>query len=206
MAVDGESKTFWLGGVIPTPIDQRLSHDEQQKVAGDDRVASVTLRPNQIDVGFHIHLKDFERKLDPGTSQASHFTSIVDFVDPNDEQPLESDVVITMNAPVDFSDKASGRSYRLFQESFNGPWRPGEEGEEIYYQFGADTGRDEIYSSTLTVNYDPGAASSMPARCVSWPASPRCFTCAAYFFKPAVREPLPPRKWRELAEPVAQGR
>ena len=41
-----------------------------------------------IDIGFRIRLKDFERKLDPGTSQASHYSSWVDFVDLKNTQEI----------------------------------------------------------------------------------------------------------------------
>jgi hypothetical protein len=64
------------------------------------------------------------------------------------------DVWITMNAPVEFSNPRNGRSYRLFQESFAGPWKPGSPEFDMYVA--ASSSQDEVYSSTLSVNYDPG--------------------------------------------------
>lgn len=61
---------------------------------------------------------------------------------------------ITMNAPIDFSNPESGRSYRLFQERFDGPYLPGSPAFETFVP--PESKRDELYASVLTVNYDPG--------------------------------------------------
>ncbi len=39
---------------------------------------------------------------------------------------LRENVLITLNAPVDFADPLTGRTYRLFQSGFDGPWLPGD--------------------------------------------------------------------------------
>ena len=62
--------------------------------------------------------------------------------------------MITLNAPADFSDPRTGRTYRLFQEGFDGPWTP--EDPKFDKLAGDDRNRDHIYLSQLTVNYDPG--------------------------------------------------
>jgi len=55
---------------------------------------------------------------------------------------------------VDFADPQTGRTYRLFQSSFNGPWKPGN--PEFDQLAGRDRSRDQIYLSRLSINYDPG--------------------------------------------------
>jgi len=62
--------------------------------------------------------------------------------------------LITLNAPVDVADPKSGRSWRLFQSSFKGPWKPGDQGfDELADR---EHQRDQIYLSYLSVNSDPG--------------------------------------------------
>jgi hypothetical protein len=158
LSIDGRSEEFWLAGLPIQPIDEPPGPAERHTVAGSGRSATVMLVPDAVDIGFDVALDNFERRLDPGTSQASHFTSQVDFVGRDGQRLTAAPVTITMNAPVDFSDRASGRSYRLFQESFMGPWLPG---DPLYERFTARPGRtgekpDRLEASVLTVNYDPG--------------------------------------------------
>ena len=57
---------------------------------------------------------------------------------------LQEDVLITLNAPVDFTDPRTGRTYRLFQSSFEGPWLPGD--AEFDELVGNDRSRDRCIS------------------------------------------------------------
>jgi len=110
---------------------------------------------SHIELGFQLYLRKFQRKLDPGSGMASHYSSTVDFLDRGDPpNRLHENVLITLNAPVDFADPETGRTYRLFQSSFNGPWKPGD--PEFDQLAGSDRSRDQIYLSRLSVNYDPG--------------------------------------------------
>jgi hypothetical protein len=181
LTVDGKSEEFWLAAIPGGSDDRRLFPSEQRSLASDNRVATVTMPPDEIDIGFGVRLKDFERKLDPGTSQASHYSSVVDFVEPDGNRALRQDVLITMNAPVDFSDQKTGRSYRLFQESFFGPIRPG---SPEYDKYAGTSGRDEIYMSTLTVNFDPGRAMKYTGCLLVVAGIVTMFYMRAYFFKP----------------------
>ena len=109
----------------------------------------------QLDLGFQVYLRRFRRKLDPGSAVASHYSSRVDFLDLSDPpKKLREDVLITLNAPVDFADPRSGRTYRLFQAGFDGPWLPGD--PEFQRLVGHDRSRDQVYLTQLSVNYDPG--------------------------------------------------
>jgi hypothetical protein len=62
--------------------------------------------------------------------------------------------LITLNEPMSFTDPRTGRSYRLFQESFAGPWKPGDEQFDQVVPSGSK--KDQLFVSYLTVNYDPG--------------------------------------------------
>jgi hypothetical protein len=105
--------------------------------------------------GFQVYLHQFRRQLDPGSNAPSHYSSRVDFLDRSrPPKKLWKDVLIAMNRPVDFTDPQTGRTYRLFQSNFKGPWTPGE--AEFDELVGKDRSRDEVYRSDLSVNYDPG--------------------------------------------------
>jgi ABC-type transport system involved in cytochrome c biogenesis permease subunit len=108
-----------------------------------------------LELGFQVYLHQFRRRLDPGSGMPSHYSSRVDFLDRGDPpKMLLEDQTIKLNAPVDFTDPKTGRTYRLFQASFEGPWLPGD--EKFDQLAGNDRGRDQIYMSRLSMNYDPG--------------------------------------------------
>jgi hypothetical protein len=193
VTVDGESKEFWIAGQPILPYARPPQEGERAMVAGEDRVVLVTMPAQDMfkDAGFQVRLKQFERKLDPGTSQASHYGSVVDILarEPGSKSPgedpevLQENVEISMNAPVDIVDPATGRTLRLFQESFNGPFKPG---EDMYRQFADKSkGRELFYVSVLTVNYDPGRGTKYAGCWLIVAGIFTMFYMRAYFFKPA---------------------
>jgi len=175
-----DSKAFetWLA-VIPKGANHPVTPEEIAAIEEQSAHMRVTIKHDSVDVGFRLKLLEFQRKLDPGTNQPSHYASLVDLyvpkrilqnrpfdnallktevtVDPSDQEPLQlvhSRLLITLNHPANIVDPVTGRSYRLYQESFSGPFRPG---DPVYEQIvGAQKGPPELYASTLSVNYDPG--------------------------------------------------
>ncbi len=191
LSVDGTSESFWLAGLPIQPIQEKPGPTERREVAGTRRIAAVTMEPDSIDIGFDVRLDNFERRLDPGTSQASHFSSVVEFLGHSRKPLTAQPVTITMNAPVDFSDPATGRSYRLFQESFMGPWLPG---DPLYERFVRDLGGrrsgeapEAIEASVLTVNYDPGRGVKYLGSALVVAGIFTMFYMKAYFFGPRKR-------------------
>lgn len=93
-----------------------------------------------------------------------------------------------MNAPVDFSDPATGRSYRLFQESFMGPWLPG---DELFERFTKNlkVRPDTLEASVLTVNYDPGRGVKYAGSGLIVAGIFTMFYMRAYFFGPRKEAP-----------------
>jgi hypothetical protein len=91
------------------------------------------------------------------------------------------DVFITMNAPVQFDSPTNGHSYRLFQESFSGPWKPGE--AEYERVIPADSLQTDLYLSVLTVNRDPGRAIRNFGCLIVCLGISIMFYMKAYFFK-----------------------
>jgi hypothetical protein len=98
---------------------------------------------------------------------------------------LRDDVWITMNAPIEFANPRTRQSYRFFQESFVGPFKPGEaEYEELVPN---SVNVPELYASVLTVNYDPGRWIRNIGCLLVVCGIATMFYMRAYFFRPARR-------------------
>ena len=150
LSVDGTSKEL---DVVASSAESAES--KPHVVTAKRRSVTISLPLDAVELGFQLSLRRFQRKLDPGAGTASHYSSLVDFLDlGRPPQKLRENVLITLNAPVDFTDPQSGRTYRLFQSSFSGPWTPGEpEFDQLVH---GDRSRDQVYLSRLSLNYDPG--------------------------------------------------
>lgn len=155
LTVDGNQEEFWLAGSWAA-FDESGSTGIQRKVVqGRNRNVAITIGFQEIDVGFQVFLHKFQRKLDPGTSHACYYASLVDIVDRHQPgKTLQKNVTITLNEPVDFSDPSTGRAYRLYQASFDGPYKPGDPQYEQVVR-GQDM-REQVFLSQFSANYDPG--------------------------------------------------
>lgn len=209
MTVDGNAREFWLVGRPFDPFSIRGSDLNRQVVTGKDRLVSVELQLYTVDVGYTVRLDDFERTLDPGTSTDRTYSSTIDLLDAKTGKVLNNDVLISMNAPIDFTDPYTGRKLRLFQEAFRGPFKPGDGVYEIIYPDGAD-GKAKAMS-VLTVNYDPGRGVKYTGCLLIVGGIATMFYMRAYFFKkPTPHETRPaqsdaqarPRE-KKVQQPVA---
>ncbi len=100
----------------------------------------------------------------------------------NQSASYQHDIYITMNAPVEFDSPTNGHSYRLFQESFSGPWKPGD--PEYERVIPADSRQEDLFLSVLTVNRDPGRAIRNFGCLIVCLGIAIMFYMKAYFFKP----------------------
>jgi hypothetical protein len=197
LTVDDRSEEFWLDGLEASQFEHPPRQTQRRVVCGRGRRAAVSLARDEIDSGFRVRLERFNRKLDPGTSMASHYSSLVDFLAPelgggdpakrgsDDAQVLRRNVLITLNDPANFSDPRSGRSYRIFQESFAGPWRPGD--EEFDQLVPAGSKKDQLFISYLTLNYDPGRGLKYTGSLLVVAGVATMFFMRAYFFRRRTR-------------------
>lgn len=188
LTVDGNTGEFWLFGMF-NEEQPRESQWQIHRVEGKGRTIAVSMPADFVDVGFRVRMQKFRRRLDPGTSQASHYSSIVDFVDGESARDLRSDVEISMNAPVDFTSPEAKKSYRMFQESFDGPHRPGDPRyrsniTRIAAADYQDSYDEELYQSTLTVNFDPGRGVKYVGSLLITAGIATMFYMRAYFFQP----------------------
>jgi len=155
LTVDGRSEQFWLQALGSRTTDRAPPRVERKVVLGDGRRVALTLRHEAIELGFDVYLREFDRRLDPGSPMVSEYSSYVDFSDRDAPgEKLAEDVLITLNEPASAVDPADGRCYRLYQSSFNGPWRRND--PEFLRRLGPKSKRSELFLSVLSVNYDPG--------------------------------------------------
>ncbi len=197
LTVDGNTEEFWLESRHSAAMDVAPTSLQRRTVVGKDRRVEVTLVPDSVDVGFHIYLDKFQRKLDPGSSVASHYSSLVDLVtakmDPQSQEQvrdatIEEGVLITLNEPITRTDPRTGRSFRIYQESFMGPLKPG--GKDGLFDLklggrvlhGETMPRDELFLSWLTVNYDPGRGLKYFGSMMIVAGIATMFYMKAYFF------------------------
>ena len=172
---DGKEDTFWLRAAVPTVVPLPPEQDQIRYVYGNRRTLSVQLNFENIDLGFGILLKKFEKRTEPGTRMSSYYSSLVDYVMPVDPAnadvtfsrdlkkyralPDSEDILISMNRPGYFSG-TSGHGYRIYQSSYLGPFYPDQpQFHELYDGtiFPWETQpRESIAMSTLSVNADPG--------------------------------------------------
>ena len=189
VTVDGQTRKKWTLAAGFNPVSDQATADETLSVRDGERTVSATFRPAELDLGFAVRLKAFNFRYDPGTTRASHYSSLVDIVDPKDPGDVyEKDVLIDMNYPADVRDPKTGRVYRLFQSSYRGPWRP--DNPEFRELAGDDLSRDRIYMSVLSVNYDPGRGVMYAGSLLIVLGIGIAFYMKAYFFKPMAR-PIP---------------
>lgn len=174
VSVDGNEDSFWLriqeSMVVPPPLQE----DQRRFVYGKNRTVRVEWKNDSIDLGFGIFLKHFDTRREPGTRMSTHYSSLVDFIEmtspeaakqgfslsSDDFRILRGDAWIRMNQPGVFQGKNNRKRYRIYQSSYSGPFHPGDMAFHQYYDgriFPWETRpRETLYTSTLSVNYDPG--------------------------------------------------
>lgn len=88
LTVDGEAEEFWIQSYLGAPDEEPPLDNQVHFTAGDHRLVSLKMPIDMFDIGFRVYMQDFERRLDPGTSQPSHYSSAVTFLDRDVERGL----------------------------------------------------------------------------------------------------------------------
>ena len=131
MTVDGATKDFWISR--PPGLNSRF-----RTVGVGKKAYEVAFDFDRKDLGFSLALKKFKVDFDPGTTQASSFTSEVNLTDEG-QGIKDKPITIWMNHPL------THREYTLYQSSYERLTDPatGEETGEFQsiLQVGHDAGR-----------------------------------------------------------------
>lgn len=174
VSLDGKEEVFWLRILNPLILPLPPEADQVRFVYGNDRTVQIVWDYRRIDLGFGIFLKRFEKRNEPGSRMASHYSSLVDFTEIEQTQdkamslfryspdvrsyPDGENVLIAMNRPASFQGKE--RKYRIYQSSYQGPFLPND--PRFYEIYDArifpdeEKPREEIFLSTFSINDDPG--------------------------------------------------
>ncbi|MDX2039223.1 MAG: cytochrome c biogenesis protein ResB [Isosphaeraceae bacterium] len=141
ITVDGVTRDFWVQR--PPSLDPIF-----RPVAVGKKIYEVAYDFDRKDLGFSLFLDKFTVDFDPGTSQASSFTSNVRLTD-EARKIKDQPVVIWMNNPL------THREYTFYQSSYERIKDPrtGEETGEFrsILQVGHDAGRFLKYSGSLLI-------------------------------------------------------
>ncbi|MBT4691765.1 MAG: hypothetical protein HOB73_00285 [Planctomycetaceae bacterium] len=205
LTADGTST---VGTIVSRGIDSSLPPKVIARLEVDNYCVSLTLdqqhdtlyfieapQPTKEYIGQHsaeLHSTHFLKSISttggsehvfdvPALDLANHLHVFGETVYWDQSASFEHDVFITMNAPVQFDSPTNGHSYRLFQESFSGPWNPGE--AEYERVIPADSLQTDLYLSVLTVNRDPGRAIRNFGCLIVCLGIAIMFYMKAYFFK-----------------------
>jgi len=93
LTVDDKSELIWVRQYLGAPDDQEAKQRMTESLASEDTEVSLVMPREAVDVGFRVRLIDFERKLDPGSGQAAHFSSLVDFEDLDKKRLIYSEPI-----------------------------------------------------------------------------------------------------------------
>ncbi|MDO5581491.1 MAG: cytochrome c biogenesis protein CcsA [Planctomycetia bacterium] len=160
--LDGSEEIFLLrtipGDAFPKEQEKMFAH----KIRSDQRSGSIRLANKMVDFGFSIRLNRFQATWEPGSSTPSSFSSLVDYLPKKDYAKIspKKDLLIRMNQPGVFYDPMRNQNWRVYQDSWRGPFYPG---DPLFDRIvngsllnGEKIPRSKISHSVLSLNNDPG--------------------------------------------------
>ncbi len=169
VTLDEASETFWLRTIPLESVSEEQVNYLTKRVVSSKRAATIRLTDRELDLGVALFVKKFTPVYEPGSTTAASFSSLVRVLPQGlsaEEQAAElaknpeNDALIQMNRPGVLRSSDSGRVFWAYQDSFNGPYRPGDpEFEQVVdgrLLPGETTPRETLYRTTITLNDDPG--------------------------------------------------
>lgn len=169
VTLDDANETFWLRTIPLESVSEEQVNYLTKRVVSSKRAATIRLTDRELDLGVALFVKKFTPVYEPGSTTAASFSSLVRVLPQGlsaEEQAAElaknpeNDALIQMNRPGVLRSPDSGRVFWAYQDSFNGPYRPGDpEFEQVVdgrLLPGETTPRETLYRTTITLNDDPG--------------------------------------------------
>ena len=155
-------ETFWLR-VTPTGMAGIDSSLFARTIFDAEGAAyRFQLQDKPAELGFSVRVQNFKPVYEPGSSIPSSFASVVDYIPESKDAAAKerAGVLIKMNHPGVFYSPAKHISYWVYQDSFRGPFYPG---NPVFDQAvrgnllpGETVPREQIYQTVLSMNADPG--------------------------------------------------
>lgn len=169
VTLDDAVETFWIRTIPLESVSEEQVKYLTKRVVSSKRAATIRLTDRELDLGVALFVKKFTPVYEPGSTTAASFSSLVRVLPQGlsaEEQAAalaknpEDDALIQMNRPGVLRSPGSGRVFWAYQDSFNGPYRPGDpEFEQVVdgrLLPGETTPRETLYRTTITLNDDPG--------------------------------------------------
>lgn len=169
VTLDDAVETFWIRTIPLESVSEEQLKYLTKRVVSSKRAATIRLTDRELDLGVALFVKKFTPVYEPGSTTAASFSSLVRVLPQGlsaEEQAAElaqnadADVLIQMNRPGVLRSPQTGRAFWAYQDSFRGPFRPGDpEFEQVVdgrLLPGEATPRETLYSTTITLNDDPG--------------------------------------------------
>jgi len=169
VTLDDAIETFWIRTIPLESVSEEQVKYLTKRVVSSKRAATIRLTDRELDLGVALFVKKFTPVYEPGSTTAASFSSLVRVLPQGlsaEEQAAElaknadADVLIQMNRPGVLRSPQTGRAFWAYQDSFRGPYRPGDpEFEQVVdgrLLPGETTPRETLYSTTITLNDDPG--------------------------------------------------
>ena len=169
LTLDDAQETFLLRTIPLESVTKEQIPYLERHIVSSKRQATIRLTDREIQLGTALYVKKFAATYEPGSSTAASFSSLTRALPPGltrDEQRQavlenpERDALIQMNRPGVVKAPGSNRVYWAYQDSFRGPFKPGDEQFDSIVEGklipGETTPREEIYQTIITLNDDPG--------------------------------------------------
>lgn len=93
LTLDEKSDDFWLRAHMNEPDVGLDNGSTLHTLKVGDREVKLSMPIKSYPIGFRIHLDQFERRLDPGTSQPSHYSSDVQYIDRQQDRYIMASLV-----------------------------------------------------------------------------------------------------------------
>lgn len=169
VTLDDVCETFLLRAIPLESIAKEQIPYLERKIVSSKRQATVRFTDREIDLGAALFVKKFSAVYEPGSSTAVSFSSLTRVL-PKDltleeqrqaaQENSDRDVLIQMNRPGVLKAPGSKKVYWAYQDSFRGPYRPGDPEFDSVVQgkllTGEDKPREFLYQTIITLNDDPG--------------------------------------------------
>jgi len=167
--LDDVQETFWLRSIPLESVSQEQMKYLTRRVVSTRRRATIRLVDREIALGVALYVKKFTPTYEPGSTTAASFASLTRVLPvgmTREEQAAgivqhnEKDVLIQMNRPGVLRSPGSRKVYWAYQDSFRGPFKPGDAEFDSVVKGrllpGESTPRETLYCTIISLNDDPG--------------------------------------------------
>lgn len=164
VTTDSMTETFWLRTLPLASVTSEQEAMLTKTLRLPSGTMSVSLTNKTVDPGFSLHVRQFKADYEPDSTTPSSFSSLVDYIphvaDNGTAIDKREKILIRMNRPGVFMDALRGGNWWAYQDSFRGPFFPGDYIFDHTVQGtllpGETSPRERLYQTVITLNRDPG--------------------------------------------------